>query len=221
MYGAEGWYGWQAQPWNIGAQELWYLSMRADDAERVRESDWIAYLRGKNAAFPETALRRDLAAVARKTETFRADKTPPEKRLADNMLSMNPGVNDALTQLMWGALVPGREGGLLFARLRYFDPQKRRAGVPADVGALVSELGDTRTVVTLVNLNTTEPRTLIVQGGGYGEHRIESVEIGGRKQAVNARTFTVKLEPGAGAKLALTMKRYAEAPTITLPWERK
>jgi hypothetical protein len=221
MHGAEGWYGWQSQPWNIGAQELWYLSMRADDAERVRESDWIAYLRGKNASYPETALRRDLAAVARKTETFRADKTPPEKRLADNMLSSNPGVNDALTQLMWGALVPGREGGLLFARLRYFDPERKRAGVPTDVAALVSEMSDKSTTVTLVNLNAKEPRTLIVQGGGYGEHRIESVVMGGRTQPINARTLTVKLEPGAGAKLVLNLKRYAEPPTITLPWERK
>jgi hypothetical protein len=122
---------------------------------------------------------------------------------------------------MWGGLVPGRAGELVSARLRYFDPEQKRAGAPPDVAALVSELGDTRTVVTLVNVNPKEARTLIVQGGAYGEHRIESVEIGGRTQRIGARTFTVKLEPGAGAKLALTMKRYSEAPSVSFPWERK
>src|SRR5204862_5017553 len=32
MHGADGWYGWQSQPWNVGAMELWYLSMRPEDA---------------------------------------------------------------------------------------------------------------------------------------------------------------------------------------------
>jgi hypothetical protein len=118
MHGAEGWYGWQSQPWNVGALELWYLSTRADDAKRVESNPWLAYLNGSDASYPETALRRDLETVARKIAAFRADKTPPEKRLADNMLGYNPATIGTLTHLMQGGLVPGREGGLLFARLR-------------------------------------------------------------------------------------------------------
>ena len=91
------------------------------------------------------------------------------------MLDYNPAATESLVQLMWGALLPGREGGLLNARLRYFDPDRKRAGVPEDVAALVSELSDTRTTVTLVNLNPSQPRTVIVQGGGYGEHQLLSV----------------------------------------------
>jgi hypothetical protein len=221
MHGADGWYGWQPQPWNVRALDLWYLSMRADDARRVGENAWIAYLDGRDAAFPETVLRRDLATVARRTAGFRADRTPPDRRLADNMLGYNPATITGLTQLMQGSLVPGREGGLLFARLRYFDPERRRPGVPPDVAALISGMGDTKTVVTFVNLHATEPRTMIVQGGAYGEHRIDSVETGGRTIPVRARTFMVRLEPGAGGELTLQMKRYSEPPTITLPWERK
>jgi hypothetical protein len=221
MHGADGWYGWQPQPWNVGAIELWHLSARADDAARVGSNGWLDYLRGADPSYPESSLRRDLANVARKTTAFRADKTPADRRLADNMLGYNPATIQSLTHLMQGGIVPGREGGLLFARLRYFDPERRRAGVPPDVGALVSEMSDTKTVVTLVNVNSTQARNVIVQGGAYGEHRIETVDIGGKSQTVNAPTFTVRLEPGAGAKLALTMKRYSAAPTITLPWERK
>ena len=59
MHGAEGWYGWQDEPWNVGALELWYLSMRADDLARV-DHGWTVYLQGRNDAYPVTALRRDL-----------------------------------------------------------------------------------------------------------------------------------------------------------------
>jgi hypothetical protein len=123
-------------------------------------------------------------------------------------------------QLMWGALVPGREGGLLNARLRYFDPDRRRAGVPEDVAALVSTLSDTRTSVTLVNLNRTARRTVIVQGGGYGEHQLISVTLDGKITSIDSPLLTVQLEPGAGQTLELTMKRYANTPTSLHPWHR-
>jgi hypothetical protein len=137
------------------------------------------------------------------------------------MLAYNPAAISALTHLMQGALVPGRDGGLLQARLRYFDPVAKRAGVPADVGALISEMSDTRTTVTLVNLSGSTARTVIVQGGAYGEHQIVSAELNGATLPVNATDVTVRLAPGAGARLALTMKRYSQAPTLALPWERK
>jgi hypothetical protein len=121
--------------------------------------------------------------------------------------------------LTLGGLPPGRDGGRLNARLRYFDPARKRAGLPEDVAALVSEMTDTVTAVTLVNLNPA-PRTVVVQGGAYGEHRIESVATNGangKRIPVNGTAFTVTLAPGAGDKLTLTMKRYAETPTAAFP----
>ncbi len=221
MYGADGWYGWQKEPWNVGAAELWYLTMRADDAARVGESSWLDYLQGRSSGFPEEALRRDLKSVSRKTAEFRADQTPPERRLADNMLSINPASITALTHLMQGGLVPGRDGGILQARLRYFDPERHRAGVPSDVAALVSELTDRTTVVTLVNTSESAVRTVVVQGGAFAEHRFEKLERDGRSEPINARAFSVRIEPRSGAKMTLTMKRYAEVPTLAMPWERK
>ena len=149
---------------------------------------------------------------------MRRDTTPPEKRLADNMLDYNPAATASLVQLMWGGLPPGIDGGLLQARLRYFDPEQKRAGVPQDVAALVSELTDTRTVVTLVNLNPSQPRTLIMQAGGYGEHQFISATSNGRTASVNGSLIAVQLDPGSGAKIELEMKRYANAPTLLHPW---
>jgi len=117
-------------------------------------------------------------------------------------------------------LLPGREGGLVNARLRYFDLDRRRAGLPEDVAALVTSLGDTQTTVTLINLNQSQRRTVVVQGGAYGEHRLLSVKNGTATTNVDAPVVTVELEPGCGTTLALQMKRYANAPTVKHPWQR-
>ena len=81
MYGADGWYGWQREPWNVGALEVWYWSQRTDDRARLSTNEWIEFLDGKNPGFAEAALRRDLASVTRKVEKFRTDTRPPERRL--------------------------------------------------------------------------------------------------------------------------------------------
>lgn len=220
MFGADGWYGWQAEPWSVGALDVWYWSMRPADRGRVGSNPWVDFLDGKNAGYPEAALQRDIDSIPKKVAAIRADRTSPEKRLADNMLDFNPAATDSLVRLMLGALVPGREGGLLNARLRYFDPERRRAGVPEDVAALVSELGDRRTVVTLVNLSATAPRTVIVQAGAYAEHQFASVEWNGRARSLNAPDVTVQLAPGAGAKVTFATRRYVNRPTVVFPWER-
>jgi hypothetical protein len=221
MYGADGWYGWQAQPWSVGALEVWYGSMKASDLARAPQNAWASYLQGQNATYPETALRRDVNIVAQRARAIAEDKTPPEKRLADNMLNKNPAVTGALVQLMLGGIPPGNDGSLLMSRLRYFDPDRRRAGVPEDVGALVSEITDTTTEVTLVNVSTTAARQVVVQGGAYGEHQIVSVTCNGEARRIDGRDFTVQLAPGAGATMRLQMRRFANAPTLQFPWDRR
>jgi hypothetical protein len=220
MYGAEGWYSWRDVSWNVGALEVWYWSQRSGDRARVGRNDWLEYLDGRNAGYPEQALERDLNSIQQRVSAMRRDTTTPAKRLADNMLDYNPAATEALVQLMWGALLPGREGGLLNARLRYFDPDRKRAGLPEDVGALVSELSDARTVVTLVNLNPSQRRTVIVQAGGYGEHQLLTVTSGGKTARIDSPVLAVQLAPGCGARLELAMKRYANAPTVKHPWQR-
>jgi hypothetical protein len=220
MYGAAGWYGWRDTPWNVGALDVWYWSQEPDDLTRVGRMPWIEFLQGKNADYPRQALERDLASIPRALESMRKDTRPPEKRLADNMLGYNPAAIESLVQLMWGALMPGRPGGLVNARLRYFDPQRRRAGLPENVAALISELSDSRTTVTLVNLNPSERRTVIVQGGAYAEHQLVHVTRGGRTTRIDSPVLSVQLGPRAGETLELTMRRYANRPTALHPWHR-
>lgn len=214
-----GWYGWRDRPWNVGALEVWYFSQKPEDLARVAPANpWTEYLQGRNPNYPETAMAEDLATIKQRVEGIRKDQSKPDKRLADNMLDLNPVTTTALIQLTQGGLEPDRRGNLVNSRLRYFDPARKRAGLPEDVGALISEMSDTGTVVTLVNLNTTTPRTLVVQGGAYGEHLIESVDWNGKTIPVGKPNFTVTLNPGAGGKLALKMQRYSGDPTVKFPF---
>ena len=156
----------------------------------------------RTPAIPETALQRDLDSIPRKR---RADPRAIERRRTSvsptTCSTPIPAATDALVRLMFGALVPGREGGLLNARLRYFDPARRRAGVPEDVAALVSELGDRRTVVTLVNLNATDAAHGDRAGGRLRRASVRIGRVERTDATVGARQLTVQLAPGAGAKL--------------------
>ena len=87
----------------------------------------------------------------------------------------NPITVEGLVQLTMGAPLFMYNGGLLMARLRYFDPQRRRPGLPLDVAALVESLADEQAVLHLVNLHPTEEREVLLQAGAFGEHSFTRV----------------------------------------------
>jgi hypothetical protein len=188
--------------------------------EHIAGEPWIAYLRGKNPGYPAEALRAGLSDVRRRVASFRNDLATPDMRPADHAQRFNPVVTTPLLNLMNGANDPGGSGNLLHARLRYFDPDGRRAGLPADVAALVDSLEDEAAAVTLVNLSQTGERSVVVQAGAYGEHTAVEVRVGDRVYPVNGRAFTVRLAHGAGARLSIKMRRYVNQPSLAFPWDR-
>ncbi|HEX8470319.1 MAG TPA: hypothetical protein VF633_04340 [Brevundimonas sp.] len=230
MYGAEGWYGWKDGLHQLNTLDIWWFSMKPSDRDRAPDHPWVAYLEGRNPEYPETALRKDLARVAAMARAEREDTSTADTRLADARLEYNPASVTSLMQTMMGALHIGRPpwnpttanagGSPLYARLRYFDADTRRAGVPEDVSALIDRMTADETAVTLVNLSPTQTRSVTIQGGGYGEHQIKTAAYDGATQPVNASAFTLKLAPGAGARVLLTMDRYVNQPTLKFPWDR-
>ena len=194
--------------------------MKESDRRRLPDDGWLAFLEGRNPAYPETALRGDFAVVRRKVEAMRHDTTTPDTRLADDPMAYNPATVENLVRLMLGGLPPKHQGEVLQARVRYFDPIRRRPGLPEDVAALVDSLKDDSTSLVLVNLNQSEPRTVIVQGGGYGEHVCERVATGERTVRFPIRRSVSSLAPGSGGRLTVSMKRYAAQPTLAPPWDR-
>ena len=228
MYGDQGWYGFEPGKWAFGTQDIYIMSMKPSDRARAPDHPWLLFLEGKNPSYPEAILNRALTHIRQCGAAIRADSTTPDTRFADTVMDQNPAAVEGLAQLMegalyiqhpgWSKLSPAVGGTPLYARLRYFDPVGNRAGVPQGVAALVEQMTGDTTVVVLVNVNPTESRTVTIQGGAYGEHQILSVTGGKQAQQVNNRFLTVRLAPGAGMRLTLAMKRYANQPTLEFPW---
>ncbi|MEM7538428.1 MAG: hypothetical protein AAF639_40040 [Chloroflexota bacterium] len=219
-FGEEDWYDWKDHPFNSGALEVWYWSMKRDDLKLVEHNPWVQYIEGNNADYPVTALREGLAQVRTDMAEVAADTCSPDTRLSDDMNHINPAKTAVLTQLMLGGLPTGRVGSPLYARVRYFDPARQRAGIPEDVAALVETFSDDEVTLTLVNINQIEARTVVVQGGAYAEHDIEQITVDGETVAVGDSACTVKLAPGCGAQLTLKTQRYVNQPTLAFPWQR-
>ena len=211
-------------------QDLWLVSamemqLKPEDLARLPKKGWIGYLQGVDPDYPLKALQADLEEVRVGGERIRDDKMTMDWPVGETRWERsNPVATTALVNLTLGAPDPGGSGHgpmPLNAQLRYFDGVKRRAGLPDDVAALVSQITPAGVVVTLVNTNALEPRIVTVQAGAYAEHRATSLWIGdGPERPVGADHFDVRLEPGAGATLTIGLRRYANAPTLAFPWDR-
>jgi hypothetical protein len=220
MYGDEGWYHYTPEPFDAGALEVYYWSMRPEDRARLAGNRWIAFLEGEDTAYPVDALQEGLDRVRRRMDAMRRDATTPDTRLSDDMNSINPATTEALTELMLGGLPTGRVGFPLHCRLRYFDPDRRRAGLPEGVAALVQAMTADEVTVTLVNVDPVEERTVVVQGGAYAEHKLTGVMVDDHAVPLAGSAFAVRLAPGCGATLHIEMERYANPPTLAFPWNR-
>lgn len=219
MYGDQGWYAYQPEPYLSGAQQIYYWSMSAEDLARLPNSSWHTFSEGLNPEAAASAFAADLKRIESQLTAMREDDTTPETRLADDPMFLNPATVSSLVTLTLGGMHTGRIGSLLHSRVRYFDPQRARAGLPEDVAALVTRMTGDEVTLKLVNLNESEPREVIVQGGGYGEHQVQRITLDGRTFDIDASRFTAELQPGSGAELTIRTQRYANRPTLKQPWE--
>ena len=226
--GTTGWYGYrQGEFFGTGALgnlsdlviQLYLWSFNASDLERIPEepSDrrsvkgWIRFLQGQDDAYPFEAMREDFERSRGAVERVRA---------ASGGYSASPVPFESLANLTLGANNLYGSGDILHSQVRYFDPERRRAGLSEDVAALVDRIGPDGIRLTLVNTSLVEHRSMIVQMGAYGEHQCVSVSAGGNVTPVDAPYVTVRLAPGAGETLTIAMKRYVNDPTLAFPWDR-
>ena len=212
-----------------------------DKEEAGHEEPWYAYLRGDNPDYPAAILGAAHAQARRRLALMEQhagqEVAEPDIHLWQNL---NPVVTEALTQLTWGAPQVVYNGGLTQARVRYYDPRRRRPGLPPDVAALVSSIDPAATTVTLVNLSAAAARTVTVQAGAYAEHDIETagytcaaagwmgqhteyishdVKISGREVAVGGPWLDVELPPGTEVTLTLRLRLRVRVPSAQAPWD--
>jgi hypothetical protein len=224
--------------------QIWAMSQARQDLERLdrfpeRSTDWrvvqpgrgkgdtihiapwYCYLRGELPSYPQQILDAQWREVARRMELVRSDDADPETVDVHHWQDRNPVHTEALLQLTCGGPQVIYHGGLLHTRLRYFDAQQRRPGLPADVAALVDRLDAESVDVELVNTNAFEARSLIVQAGAFGEHSFtEAQDVGSADVvpvAVDGSHLRVELPPSSAIKLRLGMRRYVNLPSYTQP----
>ena len=219
-HGDDGWYGYTPNQHFDVQRDVYLWSMDPKDKERIKDDPWIAYLDGRNPGYPLKALQAGLQSVRRKVKGLREDPSSPDQRGSDSSQRYNPAATSALVNLTLGGNSPGTAGNVLHSRVRYFDPVKRRAGLPEDVGALVSKIDTGGITLTLVNTNPVDARSITVQAGAYAEHHFETVEIAGKATSVDGRDFTVHLKPGSGVEMRIGMRRFAHQPALAFPWNR-
>ena len=219
MYNDDGWYDYQPEPFDKGALEVWFWSQAAGDRELVAADPWVQFLGGENPDYPVEKLHDDLEQVRQKVQLREEDKQTADTRLSEDPNGINPAVVWGLVQLMNGGLPTRHVGVPWYCRVRYFDSERRRAGIPAGVASLVDHMSDDETGVQLINLDPVHGKHLVLQAGGYGEHTIESVQIDdGRPQSIGGATCNVRLAPGAGARLLMKVRRYCNQPSVAFPW---
>ena len=226
--GKVGWYGYRkGEFYPTGALgnlsettiELYLWSLNPVDLKRILPNPpdrrsvqgWVEFLQGRRANYSLEALQQERQEVARTVERMRnrAGGYGP-----------SPVAFESLANLTLGAANLYGSGDVLRSQVRYFDPERLRAGLAEDVAALVEKIEPDSVTLTLINTSTAASRRLIVQMGAYGEHQAGSVRIGDRNIRVDASHFEVQLAAGAGEKLVIGIKRLANDPTLRFPWER-
>jgi hypothetical protein len=163
-HGDNGWYGYTRDQHFDVQRDIYLWTMQPSDSERIAQDPWIAYLAGKNPEYPVKAIEGEFERMRRRVKGLREDTSTGDTRGSDYPQRFNPVVTSALVNMTLGGNDPGTSGNILHSRVRYFDPERRRAGLPEDVAALVEKIGTDEIVLTLVNTSPVQPRTLVDAG---------------------------------------------------------
>ncbi|MBP1988880.1 hypothetical protein [Paenibacillus eucommiae] len=188
---------------------------------------WYEYIRGNNADYPEQILRANYEVILSQLEKIRSEQGDPSTWDVHHWQLMTPMIVEGLVQTTLGAPMHIYHGGLLHTRVRYFDGQLKRPGLPEQVAALVEKLESDSTTLTLINLDLSAEKQVIIQAGGFGEHSFTQAVIMNQKQEVlqvvdvNSKWLQVELAPGAGVQLKLGTSRYVNQPTYDTPWNEQ
>ncbi|GAB5558972.1 MAG: hypothetical protein SynsKO_06190 [Synoicihabitans sp.] len=233
-----GWYHYREEDPELYVH-LWYTSQSPEDwqhIERLAEAqkrvdgeitdgdlEWAYFVKGLNPGYPERVFQQELKTIRNEIEDIQNERGYPETWVDNKWLYMNPVRTSSLNRFSIGGIPIDTRGEMLHSQVRYFDAQKRRAGLPPDVAALVKRIEPEWIEVEVVNLDVIEPRSLIVQGGAYGEHRITKVEFVDEAKEntdVDGIAFVVQLSPGSGSTLRLYLDRHSNQPSFVFPWDR-
>jgi hypothetical protein len=241
-HGDEGWYDFRPiKPahlvylWHVSQDERDYrlmekmtrasawdtLSYTKGKGDWEHAGPWLAFVEGRNPDYPVQILKATYAETLRRLVALRNDTSRPPDRDVHHWQRHNPVVLEGLVQTMLGSPNHIYHGGLLHCRVFYFDPARKRPGLPPGVAALVDRVSPEGISLNLVNLDPNRPREVIVQAGAFGEHEFTSLRLQDQQKPIDRQLLLVRLAPGSGGRLDLGMKRFAHRPSYGFRWRDK
>jgi len=182
----------------------------------IHIAPWYRYMTGRNASYPERSLEAQYSEVARRLDAMAHDDGDPEEWDVHHWQDINPVHTEALVQLSCGGPQIVYHGGLLHVRLRYWDLDERRPGLPAHVAALVSRIADDAVQVTMTNTSPQHTRSVRLLPGAFGEHRFTQVVSEDVAVQVDGLGLELCLAPASSTTLRIGMRRYAGNPSYDL-----
>ena len=230
---------WHTSQDRVDWEHIERLGNLALEAGQINDMDlgWAYFLQGRNPDFPVEALQADLKFTQRKLRRVLNERGDPETWFDAHWLSLEPMPTDNLVRLTVGGLPVHKRGEMLHSYLRYFDLDSRNPGLPQGVAALVTSIGGDTVQIEIVNTNLFENRSMVVQGGAYGEHVItdvtyldterfrgpgsspnESAGLSERSVRVDGRYFRINMGPGTGTSVKIGLRRFSAQPSYAFPW---
>lgn len=205
---------------------------------------WFKFMQGELPNYPTEILKANIELIDVQLHKMRSNTGNPrnwdsyDPETADVVVGLDlrvPGYNihawqefnpvyfEGLGQLVFGGPMHISHGGLQHGKVRYFDGDNQRPGLPEDVAAMVVAMTADSLTIKIINLSQSTPRHAIIQAGTFGEHRFDSVEISTEDgktttQLVDSKWLSINLEPNAGATLVFTYSRYVFSPTYETPF---
>jgi hypothetical protein len=244
-HGDKGWFTWQATSQGFYVH-LYHLTQSEEDRRRILERfappetwpesagfhkgggtsavPWFTFVSGGNPGFPEQVLTDTFNGIHSRLDRSRNDQGNPGDWDVHHWQDRNPVVPEGLVQMTMGSPAAVYHGGLIHARVRHFDPEKRRPGLPDSVAGLVEAMTPDSVTVALVNTDPLKPRDIVVQAGAFGEHQFteaQPLDASGQatsSKAIDGRHLHVHLAPAAQVRLRLGMTRFVNPPTYAFPW---
>ena len=183
---------------------------------------WRAFVEGRHPEFPERMVESTVANICSALDRIDGDDEDRETLHCSHYQRLNPVVSGGLVQMAMGSPGALYNGGLLQVHVFYYDPVRRRAGLPEHVGALVDEVGTDSAHLTLANTDPVAAHPVLLQAGAFGEHEfthavVEEDDGATRRLPVDGKHLRVDLGPGARLQLQLGLHRYAHRPAYAVP----
>jgi hypothetical protein len=240
-YADQGWFDYNPMPLSVPLA-LWHHTGSAADRERIErlrtadghdwrdvrafrgkeeaghEEPWFAFLAGDHPGYPERILAAAAAQVRHRLARMDRHRGQDVAEADIHLWQQsNPVVTEALVQLTWGGPQVSYNGGLQQARVRYYDAQARRPGLPPAVAALVRSIDPEATVVELINLDPWSARSVVVQAGAFAE---DTIRIAGHTVCTDPSWIGDLYDYGHGEPAVLSAITRVDGPWLRVDLPR-